>query len=388
MNEHLRVVVMELFRRRTTGGLKAGVAYNRAKGWWSSSKLDSRYNALKIRRKVLLQVVDALKGLGLIEHKDGFKDWGYSGIGRNSRMRAKIGLNKLLRNAGITSDMIERARNEESIILSTKIKVDALGTRLKNPIRLRLAYREIPFTDGARKEIGLYRNLLGNFKITQLKQAWTKADTLNTYSVFNDSNLFDLGDACMALGGNRFPRKRTKIRIDGFEAIELDYRCFQLRLLYARHGIDYSEDGYVLPGFKSKIDRRICKKLVLASINADSKESAILATKKLIRDDSELDTYWKSKKHKVEDLLDKFLAKHSLIATEFFKGIGLRLMKTDSDICMAIIERFVAENKPILTVHDSFLVKKEDEKLLRQLMIDNFEKFTGVTVGNPAKLIH
>ncbi len=44
-------------------------------------------------------------------------------------------------------------------------------------------------------------------------------------------------------------------------------------------------------------------------------------------------------------------------------------MKVESDICIDIVDQFTQLNKPIIPKHDSFIVKAEDEELLRQTMI-------------------
>ena len=51
-------------------------------------------------------------------------------------------------------------------------------------------------------------------------------------------------------------------------------------------------------------------------------------------------------------------------------------MNIDSRICEYVIADFVKTDKPILTVHDSFIVPFEEEDRLLQLMKEAFEHVT------------
>jgi hypothetical protein len=57
----------------------------------------------------------------------------------------------------------------------------------------------------------------------------------------------------------------------------------------------------------------------------------------------------------------------------FFQERGLDLQYLDSCICLKIIEEFTNMNEIVLTVHDSFIVKKELEDKLKESIIRNYE---------------
>lgn len=386
--EHLKVVTLELFRRRNSNGLKFGIRYSRDKRRWNKKQLPERYNALGLRRVVLVQIIDGLTTLGFIEHWGGrthpTRRW------QQSRMRAKAPMLKLLKDHGVTVMMIERARNEETVFLSEKRKLSVTtGARLKHPVKQRLTYTDTPQAVGMRSEIDRYKNLLAAHRVEHPKTTWPPADVLNLYRVFNNSPAFDLGGRLYWPPWQQLSEKeRAKVLLDGQPTVELDFSCYQIRLLYARHGIDYADDGYRLPRFSGKLDRQICKKLVLAVLNADSERSALQAVHKWFRQEPKYKRHWKAKGIKLRVLLDALIDKHKPIATDFCTGIGLKLMKQDADICMAIIDQFVRQDKPILTVHDSFIVKQQDKGLLKQTMKTQFEYKTGITVSDLDCLIH
>tara|TARA_B100001093_G_scaffold464465_1_gene481391 strand:- start:290 stop:664 length:375 start_codon:yes stop_codon:yes gene_type:complete len=56
---------------------------------------------------------------------------------------------------------------------------------------------------------------------------------------------------------------------------------------------------------------------------------------------------------------------------------GIDLMYTDSQITAAVIRRFIELDKPILPVHDSYIVKVSDSNLLKRIMREACEEEVG-----------
>ena len=55
-------------------------------------------------------------------------------------------------------------------------------------------------------------------------------------------------------------------------------------------------------------------------------------------------------------------------------------MYTDSQITEAVIRMFVADDKPVLPVHDSYIVKRSDRKYLKQVMQQACNEVLGHTL--------
>ena len=66
----------------------------------------------------------------------------------------------------------------------------------------------------------------------------------------------------------------------------------------------------------------------------------------------------------------------------FCSGVGIDLQKWDSDIVEYIVSDFTERNIPILCVHDSFIVWKEQIDLLVNNMHTAIKWITGI-VENP-----
>ncbi|MGJ0310438.1 hypothetical protein [Aliarcobacter cryaerophilus] len=58
-------------------------------------------------------------------------------------------------------------------------------------------------------------------------------------------------------------------------------------------------------------------------------------------------------------------------------GRGLELQHKDSVICFKVIEKFLAMNKVVLTVHDSFITVEEDIELLKDVIVASYKEVVG-----------
>ncbi|OQW53821.1 MAG: hypothetical protein A4S09_06280 [Proteobacteria bacterium SG_bin7] len=67
-------------------------------------------------------------------------------------------------------------------------------------------------------------------------------------------------------------------------------------------------------------------------------------------------------------LIEALKAKHTPIREHFLSGNGNWFMFIDSEICRNVIIDFISDGKPILPKHDSFIVRRDDAKLLETSM--------------------
>jgi hypothetical protein len=82
--------------------------------------------------------------------------------------------------------------------------------------------------------------------------------------------------------------------------------------------------------------------------------------------------------NKAHDIIDAFSEAHPKIAHHFYTGeTGMRLMNLDSKIALAVIQHFTKQGKPILAVHDSFLVQAQYRDELMQTMKRVYQQKTG-----------
>jgi hypothetical protein len=172
---------------------------------------------------------------------------------------------------------------------------------------------------------------------------------------------------------------RAGITIDGEPVVELDYSGLHPRLLYAQKGIQFNGDPYSIINPDPKV-RPFLKIILLALLNNNDMLSAERAA-----------NYWLFQNHrereilntrditKARPLIEEFEKVHKPIAEYFCSGkeTGLRIMNLDSKIALEVVDHFVKQGRPILAIHDSFLVEERYEKELRKVMEKTYQKYTG-----------
>jgi hypothetical protein len=170
--------------------------------------------------------------------------------------------------------------------------------------------------------------------------------------------------------------ERTSIHIDGLPTIELDFSGLHPRLLYALEGIQYDDDPYTAVLDDPRL-RSVIKHLFLVVLNSDSEKMSVSAGNKFLYDNMKYYHRLKRRGITVRDhLLPMIKAGHPPISKYFFSGTGLNVMNTDSKIALDVIEKFVNDGTPILSIHDSFIVQQQHEDRLRETMSQAYKKRT------------
>lgn len=190
---------------------------------------------------------------------------------------------------------------------------------------------------------------------------------------------------------NKVSKSRLDITIDGNPVLEIDFRNLHYRIAAVLEGYDDSDlpqDVYmeILPEeLRDSYHREIVKLAINILFNAKSEKSA----DKAIQDEIK----------KVKENLHPSFHSGKMVrlavydATPEFKScycredsFGLALQNADSWLAQRVIERFIAVNRPILPIHDSFVVDRNDVGLLISAMSDSFREEFGVTYNVQLKM--
>jgi hypothetical protein len=159
---------------------------------------------------------------------------------------------------------------------------------------------------------------------------------------------------------------RKYLYFDKEPTLEIDYSSFHPHLLYHQDGLQFSgDDPYVIKGF----DRSHVKVAFNIMLNRKgSKDNKSAAN--TISDELGIDI------EASEALEIAILELHGPIAQHFNSGIGLKLQRLDSDIAMSVIDHFVnVLKRPVVSIHDSFIVSVRDTESLILLMADCYRMF-------------
>lgn len=173
--------------------------------------------------------------------------------------------------------------------------------------------------------------------------------------------------------------ERKEITINGDPIIELDFSGLHPHLLYAKEGIQLNEDPYHIVDQRPEV-RPFLKHILLCMINAKNQLKAKQAVSQWTKDNYR---EWAKLKQmgitSVISLMAAFREKHKPIAHHFCNGKerGLKVMNLDARIALDIVNHFAKQNKPILAIHDSFIVQYQYEEDLRQIMEQTYRKRSG-----------
>ena len=181
---------------------------------------------------------------------------------------------------------------------------------------------------------------------------------------------------------------RKNIYINDNPTVEVDYKGLHAAILSAKKNVVNDGDRYdlgtiVCPRLDKQQQRKAVKLLVLAAINAKGRSSAFGAFRYNQLDGSIENTLTNDE---LRLLLDTFLQRHPYLEDGICSDQGIRLMNVDSHITNYIIKEFVRRQKPILSVHDSYIVDTRDVELLRDCMKEASLHVVGVDLAAEQEL--
>lgn len=187
--------------------------------------------------------------------------------------------------------------------------------------------------------------------------------------------------------------ERQTMRCGGVPMIEYDFAGLHPRMAYHLSGIDYENDPYALWGSKTTPKHRLLAKTLLNTLlNADSTASAIDACNYRMCSKNKEGRYkrWKAleEARRLWDaknetgiwfsaMVESMLAMHCRIRRFFSSDAGVRLMRMDSKIALAVHRHFAEKDVPCLSVHDSFLVPKPFGRELKSVMAKAYRELIG-----------
>lgn len=290
----------------------------------------NRYNKWGLSRQLVCGAIDWLLLKGYITHRVGIE-----GEGTLSSFKATDEFKLRLRG--------KRHYVEEYIVLKGKDK------KLK-------MYTDSNYTNQARLVVSTYNKALDKFDIRLGDLRYSP----QYYRIFN--NDFDSGGRyyradVLNLAGS----DRRKLTIDNEPVVEVDYSSFFVSILEGQDGNNVDYDPYA---FHS--DRSFAKKVLGIIFNTNGRTSSLLAISDEIR------RLGRVEEENASQLLSRALRHHYRLEKHIFNLDSLSVMHVEAEIATSIISVFTARGLPILVIHDGFVVKKTDELLLMECMLDSF----------------
>lgn len=361
---------------------KKYIAYSRGKNRYLKT---SRYNKTGITFTIV-KVIDALESNGYLETHLGFQTKKKS---RRSRLIHTQKLRDVFLKFKIQVENIIHHQKTELIILRDK---DGFEIEYEDGIKI-IEHRSL---------LTAYNNLLASTTIT-LPNSNKPLYFVHIERIFNNSSWLEGGRFYGGIWQRENTAFRSKMKLNGNKVVEVDYSGLHIVLAYALIGIDYwkdlNTDPYEIEGYEGdELVRAFFKKVTLILINATDEKSALKAINQEVNyEDKGREPHkqkWNelhAKKLNFKDLIGQFKKKHPLLVEHkvLASNIGIMLQGLDSKIAEGVINRFVAINEPVLCVHDSFIVTKDNKKILKETMYQAFKEVMesiGVTINVSVKV--
>ena len=344
----------------------------------NSYRTGNRYLRQTLTYPISCEVFHRLRKEGLLTWHNGYRI-SATGEGRITRIKASERLIDLFVEFGVGIQDIDQLPRELIV--------------LRNSEREDIEYQDNELTNRMRKELIAYNDLLASTHIDLELKGHNKdikvdLSAKSVHRVFNNEDWFQ-GGRFYGAWWMKLPRDlRKRIVLNHKATREIDYSGQHIALAYARKGIDYFSSGEVdayftdltPEGLTPEEVRESCKKVLLSAINAPSRSEALAGVRKDWFDEERYDLLRRASPY-LQRLLEDMIKRHSGIKELICSGIGLELQNEDACIAERVIRAFLEVNRPILTVHDSFVVQVPDVDLLQKTMERAFIAHVGEDHG-------
>lgn len=243
-------------------------------------------------------------------------------------------------------------------------------------------YRSDEYIRSSVRAVESYNKNTGNFVVAD--SSGLVYDT-QVRRIFNESferggRMYMTGQSVQQLSGD----ERPNLNVDGGPVVELDFKALHPRILYDTKGIDIGlRDPYQIPltGYNPKLLRSVCKLALNIMFNSKDKRSAYRALNFKVMEKLDVatlsDIRYCPGKIESSRILDYLYETNKEISEYFYSDAGARLQKLDSEIMMDVVSYFVQRGKVIIPVHDSCVVREEDELEAKEQMIEAYHDHVG-----------
>jgi hypothetical protein len=186
--------------------------------------------------------------------------------------------------------------------------------------------------------------------------------------VFN-RNSFEMGGRFYGGWWQNIPSAyRSVITINGYRTVEADYSQFHPNILYhLKQAKLTGEDAY--ERILGSEYRDLSKQIFNACLNSPYETNRPPKGMKI----SHTGFKWR-------EIKERLRKAHPHIEDAFFTDQGMSLQFYDSQMAELVMLAFAKDKKPILPVHDSFLVLEDDQELLLERMTAAYQEVLGADI--------
>lgn len=208
------------------------------------------------------------------------------------------------------------------------------------------------------------------------------------FKVFNGKTYDKGGRNHMSGEGiqNLSKEERMKLTIDKKETVIYDYSSFEPSIAYSMCQEVMNGDPYIvnLEGYDPKVSRKICKLFLLIMFNLKNEKGLYSTLNEAVRNEFDVNKLYQQgkipdKRIDVRDIIDKIENKHYLIRHMFYGNFHTQPSYVGSLIADYITDYFTQRGVLVLSVYDEFIIQKEYENELKDVMYRAYNHVLGFT---------
>lgn len=358
----LEAIILDLFARYETSKGESCIGVFTSNGK-KTDKDSEQYKRLGVVGSALRRYLEKLEEADLVQVHQGTYNPS-KGRGYSTKVRAKPALIEYLKEAGICLEKF-RYRRINSIVWRDDEKQSHAPAE------------EIALKAGS-DVLERYNQLL------QLSDVRVGNDALWPWEkgirrIFRDKDCTSDGRHSGGIWQTLSGEARAKIRINGLEVSEIDIKSTHPLIAYALMNKDLTMmavtgfDPYHLKelnGLNPKPIRKLLKTIVLMMFSS-TKLNVKQAVQAEINKSPSLSKTWRALKDKgfgLDRLIDLLNRKHIFIQKFFFTESWKTFNFYESNVAQRVIEYFTNKGILVLSVYDSFIVQKQYQEELKQVL--------------------
>lgn len=326
-----------------------------------------QYNPLEVGHYAMLGAIEKLKDSKHINFTLGTHNYqkGKTVTPKLSEISLTSKGEKLCESLNITPSTVSRVREERHLLLKSP------GSEGKI-----IEYIEDDYSRFTEQQMVEYNDMLNEHLITDNDKTYHQPFISRTYRDIDGSKLLKYGGRSGGHWHQLSKKKRDQIKIDGKKTTKCDYTSSVINILYlieTRKMLGRGVDGYEVEGYP----RDLVKIMVNRMLNNSSKQAATMAYKRWLRNEATEKDKETSKKIVPLRLQNKILETHPLIASYFYRGkdFGQRVSWVEANVVFTIAQQLTLIGVPVLTVHDEFICKEEDEEIVWEMMYSTYVEY-------------
>lgn len=314
--------------------------------------IDKRYNPVSISYRIMFNLLEFLDTKGYISLYRG--DQGNNGTQRRSQFEVLPRLIYRINSYGFTVSMLTMHMGAETVELKRSKKLSG--------------YNDRDITYKRRETLKAYNELLNSNRkhIAILNQPI--AELIHMRCIFTE-NLGRGGRIYGGLWQNTKKYDRKGITLYGQETVEIDIRNCSLSMATHLSGYEIEGDLYNIQGYPRELIKQTVQIMLNLATHSD-KEGINRTADSLVRATGKDKVYLKQ-------MVGVIHEHYAHLSDWFFTGQGLLLQFYDSEVCFRVIEEFITRGRMVLTIHDSFIVAKNDQVLLEETLRDSYKYVIG-----------